>query len=132
MELLKRHTLSIHEKQYNKRRTTCDICGKEMSVVTIERHRATHAVGEDRLKLRAQCDICFKWFSTVKSLWYHKKFFHIDEKLECEECHKVFASKPSLTEHINRKHRERPHKCTHCPCKFSKAYQLKVSYEKCM
>lgn len=125
MKVLKDHKRIIHVKQYTSRRTPCDICGKEINAVVIERHRATHA--EDRLKDRAQCDICFKWFVTAGSLQNHKNLAHVDAKLECIECHKMFRTNYHLKWHTERMHRERPHKCLYCPSAFTNAHELKVS-----
>lgn len=130
MEVLRYHKLCSHEKQYNRKRTTCDICGKLVNALSIERHRKIHADGEDRLKDRAQCDICFKWFISTQAMKNHKKISHSELKLECNECNKIFRTMLALNRHIAGMHRERPHKCTYCPSTFISACLLKVSYEK--
>lgn len=86
MEVLKSHKQIIHEKQYYKRRVTCEICGKEVTAVGIQRHRATHtAVKSNRSSDDAQCDICFYWFRTTEAMENHKKEVHTIAFVEHEQ-----------------------------------------------
>ena len=48
------------------------------------------------------CDICGK---TVQSLTYHKKSYHVNDKIPCPHCGKTFKSQQSVYHHIGKRFR---------------------------
>lgn len=132
---------------------TCNVCGKIFSKCNLKYHLESHSKDKSsrkkvkHVKQVCKCDLCDKWFSSIKVLKRHKQKHK--EEVQCEVCrkfvrpvnmerhlrthtHKASGKKLKCDQcdydtnyplcmdaHMNRMHfKVRPYKCTTCNKSF--------------
>ncbi|XP_062594504.1 zinc finger protein 569-like [Saccostrea cucullata] len=98
----------------------CDICGKTLSINSIQNHKKRHSV---HMQNDFKCSFCEKVMSNLHNLRRHISAVHMNEKTFCcEYCGRLFKEKSSMTYHVNSQHSEVF--CKSCGLSFENEFNL--------
>ncbi|XP_055522437.1 zinc finger protein 239-like [Wyeomyia smithii] len=88
----------------DKRRYTCDICGKDYkSPSNLNQHKRHHTSGDDVLH---KCDICGRGFVLRYALVQHLETHSDERRYRCDICGKQYKSRGGLFMHGKAQHSE--------------------------
>ncbi|XP_061173943.1 zinc finger protein 91-like [Saccostrea echinata] len=97
----------------------CDICGKTLSINSIQNHKKLHSGRQSNFK----CSFCEKVLSNSHNLKRHINAVHMNERsFCCEYCGRLFKEKSSMTYHVNFQHSDIF--CKSCGLSFENEFNL--------
>ena len=120
-DILKRHVLTIHEKNQFFECTDCDFRTTRNDI--LKRH-----LKEVHLKIKNfTCDLCGLKFAQKMYLKRHIESVHLKKlDFKCPDCDALFSRKDNLKRHYNGVHQNfRPHVCEECGDTFKLPQHLK-------
>ena len=132
---LKTSNVKRHIRQHNQGMFDCDKCGKQVSILSAEKHKETHTK-------RLECNICGKHFKLSNAFNKHIAKHSENGKIvvrqehNCSHCAYKSYFKGNLRKHIVRKHvnpKPNPEKkkiCEICNFTFTKSSNLSCHLKK--
>jgi len=124
------HVRNVHSSTYHE----CGDCGKKFKHRTsLRNHQRKHHEGLKTLTNMFYCDICKKGFKYKNSLEDHIIYGHLKEKkrFSCNICQKNFIKHSLMLRHRLRHSKVKPLECTHCDKTYSRKYLLREHVKGC-
>ncbi|KAL0852712.1 hypothetical protein ABMA27_012547 [Loxostege sticticalis] len=100
----------ILNKEAKNQRVICNICQKELSIRSIDRHISSCHPGLDNSKVK--CELCDSWV-TAQKMNRHLRLMHGSGSLRCRYCETEFEERQILIAHVitcTAKNKRKPYK----------------------
>ncbi|KAL0808327.1 hypothetical protein ABMA28_012815 [Loxostege sticticalis] len=100
----------ILNKEAKNQRVICNVCQKELSIRSIDRHISSYHPGLDNSKVK--CELCDSWV-TAQKMNRHLQLMHGSGSLRCRYCETEFEERQILIAHVitcTAKNKRKPYK----------------------
>ncbi|XP_039267589.2 uncharacterized protein LOC120342703 isoform X1 [Styela clava] len=106
-----RSALKRHQRWHTGEGQNCHVCNK---VIHTQQEMTQHLSSHNVKKMRTQCTLCQKSFTSLYVMQLHMRTHSGDELFVCDFCGKKFPYKSSLKMHMRLHTGERPYICSVC------------------